>query len=229
MSTVRKVVFLNRIEPAPLSFRAGVNVDTFLEVTFYAQSGYAYSSDVDGQLRLKARSDGTVKSYSMPAIDVANGKARAIIPAGDIVDVNGYQLSLYGSIAGEAALIARGIIYPDDQEEPVADPIDVIDEVPITLDLAQPTDSVFTVKLWDDEAKADPYDIGSAVVSAAIFDAQGGLKLADFTTVPVSTNAVQISLSPAIVATLPASCWWTLTIGSADGVTTLCQGPVTVQ
>jgi hypothetical protein len=228
MSTVKKTVFLNPIEPAPLSFRAGAYVDTFLEVTYYAQTGYAYASDVDGQLMLTNRSSGTRKAYSMPAIDVANGKARAIIPAGDITDINGYSLALYGSVAGEAGLIARGLVWPDDQEEPLPDPVDVIDTVPIELFRSQPTDSAFTVKLWDDESKSDPYEIGGATVSAAVLIGQGGLKLTDFTAAPVSGNSVQLSLTQAQVTVLPDSCWWVLQIGSIDGVTTLCEGPVTV-
>ena len=228
MSTVKKTIFLNPIEPAPLSFRGGTNVATFLEVTYYQQSGFPYGSDVDGQLQLTGRSTGRRKAYSMPAIDVANGKARAIIPAGDLVDLNGYRLALYGSVGGEAGLIARGLVWPDDQEEPLSEPVDVIDTVPITLVRAQSTDSAFTVKLWDDESKSDPYDIGGSTLSASIYDVQGGLKLVDMTSVPVSGNSVQVSLTQTQVNALPNACWWTLSIGSVDGVTTLCEGPVTV-
>jgi hypothetical protein len=228
MSTVKRTVFLNPIEPAPLSFRAGTQVDTFLEVTYYKQTGYPHGSDIDGQLQLTARTTGARKAYSVPAIDVANGKARATIPAGDVTDPNGYRLALYGSVAGEAGLVARGLVWPDDQVEPMGLPIDVIDVIPLTLEKSQPGDSVFNIKLWDDEQKTDPYDLGSATVQAKILAEQGGARLDDFTVTPISSNAVQISLTPAQVAALPASCWWTLSIGSIEGVTTLCEGPVTV-
>jgi hypothetical protein len=228
MSTVRKTCYVNPIEPGPLSFRAGSRVETRLEVTFFQQNGNAYTTDLDAQLRLTSRSGMISRAYSMPAIDVANGKVRAVLPAGDITDVNGYRLAIYGTVAGEAGLLAQGTVWPDDTVEPLAAPIDVIDTVPITLSLAQPTDSAFTVRLWDDATKTDPYDIGSSVVAAAVLDSQGGAKLVDMTVVPVASNAVVVSLTPAQVALLPASCWWTLTIGVSGGTTTLVEGPVTV-
>lgn len=228
MSIIRRTVFINPIEPAPLSFRCPSKVDSQLEITYYQQNGNAYSSDVDGQLRLTSRSNNRGRAYSVPAIDVANGKARAIIPAGEVTDPNGHLLTLYGSISGRAGMIARGMVWPDAQIEPVVEPIDVIDVVPIELFRSQPTDSAFTVKLWDDEQKTDPYDMGGATVQAAVHDMQGGLKLADMSVTMLSSNSAQVSLTQAQVTALPDSCWWVLRIGGVDGVTTLCEGPVTV-
>jgi hypothetical protein len=228
MSTIRRVCYVNPIEPGPLSFRAGSKVETRLEVTFYQQSGNAFTTDLDAQLRLTSRTGAMSKAYSMPAIDVANGRARAIIPAGDVVDLNGYKLAVYGTVAGEAGLLAQGLVWPDDTVEPTPEPLDIIDTVPITFNLAQSTDSAFTVKLWDDEQKTDPYDIGSATIAATILSAQGGAKILDMAVAPVASNAVTLTVTVAQVAALPASCWWTLTIGAAGGTTTLCEGPVTV-
>ena len=228
MSTIRKTVFVNPIEPAPLSFRCPTQIDSTLEITYYQQTGFAYSTDLDGQLRLTGRSNRVSKAYSVPAIDVANGKARAIIPAGDITDPNGHLLMLYGSVAGEAGLIARGLVWPDAQQSPVLEPIDVIDVVPIELYRSQPTDSAFVIKLWDDLSKSDPYEIGGKTIAAWISDAQGGAKLVDMAVVMTGTNTAQISLTQDQVTPLPDSCWWALSIGSVDGVTTLCEGPVTV-
>jgi len=48
------------------------------------------------------------------------------------------------------------------------------------------------------------------------------------TTHPATDNVIRLSLTSAQVDALPASCWWTLTAGTATGVTTLCQGTVTI-
>jgi hypothetical protein len=228
MSTVRKTCYVNPIEPGPLSFRAGTKVETRLEVTFYQQSGNAFTSDLDAQLRLTSRTGAVSRAYSMPAIDVANGKARAVIPAGDVVDLNGYRLALYGTVGGEASLLAQGIVWPDDTVEPMSEPIDIIDTVPITFALAQTSDSAFTVKLWDDEQKTDPYDIGASTIAGTILSARGGAKVLDMAVAPVTSNSVTLTVTVDQVAALPATCWWTLTISAAGGTTTLCEGPVTV-
>lgn len=230
MSIVRKVIYVNTIEPAPLSFRAGARVDTTLEVTYYQQgaNNIAYNVDLDGQLRLTARSGNISKTYSMPASDIANGKARAFIPAGDVVDPNGHQLTLYGTVNGEILLIAKGLVWPNDSEAPLEEAIDVIDNVPITLDTANPIGAAFTVKLWDDTGKTDPYDLSGKTVSAPILAGKGGAKLVDMAVTPAGANAVTLALSQADIAALPASCWWTLTIGGSGSTTTLCDGPVTV-
>jgi hypothetical protein len=166
--------------------------------------------------------------YSLPASDIANGKARAFIPAGDVVDPNGYQLTLYGTIDGEILLIAKGLVVPNDSEAPLEEAIDVIDTVPLAFDTSGVDDTVFTVKLWDDTGKTDPYDLAGKTIAAPILTGKGGSKIVDMTVVPVGTNAVTLSLTPAAIATLPASCWWTLMIGGVGGTTTLCEGPVTV-
>jgi hypothetical protein len=228
MSTVRKAIYVNPIEPAPLSFRCGARVDTTLEVTYYQQSDIAYPIDLDGQMRLTSRSGNVSKVYSMPASDIANGKARAFIPAGDVVDPNGYWLTLYATVNSEILLVAKGLVVPNDYEAPLEEAIDVIDTVPITFATAIAVDTVFTVKLWDDASKSDPYDLAGKTISAPILTGKGGTKLVDMTVTPVGPNVVTLSLQPAAIATLPASCWWTLTIGGTGGTTTLCEGPVTV-
>lgn len=230
MSTIRKAIIVNPIEPAPLSFRCPTRIDSILEVTYYKQGDplLPYSTDLDGQMRLTGRSDKCSKSYSVPAIDVANGKARAIIPAGDVNDPNGHLLTFYGSVAGAAGMIARGLVWPDAAVEPLEEPIDVIDVVPIELFRSQPTDSAFIAKLWDDTGKTDPYEVGAGAIGAAIFASQGGLKIVDMSVTLTAVNAAQISLTQAQVTPLPNDCWWVLQISSIDGITTLCEGPVTV-
>jgi hypothetical protein len=228
MSTVRKAIYINPVEPQPLSFRCGARVDTALEVTYYQQNDLAYSVDLDSQMRLTSRSGNVSKSYSLPASDIANGKAKALIPAGDVVDPNGYQLTLYGNVNSEILLIAKGLVFPNDAEAPLEEAIDVIDTVPITFDTANTGDTVFTVKLWDDTGKTDPYDLGGKTIAAPILDAKGGSKLVDMVVASVDVNAVTLTLTPTDVAALPASCWWTLTVSGSGGTTTLCEGPVTV-
>jgi hypothetical protein len=228
MSTVRKIVYVNPIEPAPLSFRAGTNVDTALEVTYYQQgaNNLAYNVDLAAQLRLTSRTGLTSKTYSMPAIDVANGKARAVIPAGDITDLNGYRLALYGTVSGEAGLLAQGVVWPSDIIAPMDAPIDVIDQIPLLLTRGQNAD--LQVNLWADASKSAEYSLGNSTVSAAIYAARNGVQLVPFTVVVLDNNSVQMSLASTDVDALPDSCWWSLTIGGAGISTLLAEGPVTV-
>jgi hypothetical protein len=228
MSTVRKAIYVNTIEPSPLSFRCGARVDTTLEVTYYQQgaNNIAYNIDIAGQLRLTARSGNVLKTYSVPASDLANGKARALIPAGDVVDLNGHQLTLYGTVNGEILLIAKGLVWPNDSEAPLEAAIDVIDRIPLLLTRGTAAD--LTVNLWQDAGKVTEYDIGTSSVASAIYAGPAGAVLVPFTVAVVDANTVHLSLTSAQVDALPDSCWWTLVVGGGGSSTTLAEGPVTV-
>jgi hypothetical protein len=230
MSTVRKTVYVNPVEPSPLSFRCGARVETVLELTYYRQSDndLTFNTDVDGQLRLTSRSSNRSASYSVPAMDISNGKARAIIPAGDVVDPNGYLLALYGTVNGEVGLLAKGLVFPNDYEAPPTEALDVVDTVPLTFAYATSIDTVFTVTLWQDTDKSSPYDLSASNIGAAIYAAKGGVKLLDMAVAAAASNSVTLTVTVAQVASLPANCWWSLRIGDVAGVTTLCEGPVTV-
>jgi len=228
MSTVRKTVYVNPIEPSPLSFRCGARVETVLELTYYRQSDndLTFNTNVNGQLRLTARSSNRSTSYSVPAMDISNGKARAIIPAGDVVDPNGYLLALYGTVNGEIALLAKGLVFPNDYEAPPTEALDIIDRVPLLLTRGTAADLV--VNLWQDAGKSAEYDIGASTVSSAIYTASAGTVLVPFTVAVVDNNTVHLSLASDQVDALPDSCWWTLVVSSGTGSTTLAEGPVTV-
>jgi hypothetical protein len=230
MSIVKRVVIANQIEPGSFSFKAGRLASTELEVTYYDQSMVPLSIDVAGQLRLVGRSNLIERSYSLPATDIANGKAMTIIPAGDLVDASGYQALLYGSLDGRAALLARGVVYPDNVAAiPTELPVDVIDVITLHLDRAFDEPSTFTVTLWDDTGKTDPFDLATGSVAAAIYDAPNQIKLTDFSVTQVAANQVELSLTPAQVAALPDTCWWSLVIFNSLGMTTIAQGDVLVQ
>jgi hypothetical protein len=226
MSTVFRTCYVNPIEPSPMSFRAGAKVETRLEVTFYQQSGNAFTSDIGAQLRLTSRTGAVSKAYSMPAIDVANGKTRAIIPAGDVTDLNGYKLALYGTVFGEVGLLAQGTVWPDDMVEPTAEPIDVIDQIPLLL--RRGIDADLQVNLWTDAGKSAEYSLGNSTISAAVYAGQNGVQLVPFAVTVLDNNSVQLSLDSVDVDALPDSCWWSLTVGSSGSSTMLAEGPVTV-
>ena len=44
----------------------------------------------------------------MPAIDIVNGRAGVVIPAGALTDPNGYRLNLFGTVDGQPMLLATG-------------------------------------------------------------------------------------------------------------------------
>ena len=225
---VERVITINRLEPQPCSLRVPAGMDTKLDLYFKRQDGSPYPIDVDAQLSLTTRSDNVTSYFSFAATDIVNGKARATIPASSLQDPNGARLRIAGTVDGEAVLLATGTLIPIDFAGVMEQPPDVIDSVPLSLSRATTTNTAFTIKLWDDAGKTDPYDLSTATIAAKVVSTDRTALLATFAVVQTDVNVVQISLTPAQVAALPDSCWWLLTIGSGGGSTTLCQGPVTV-
>ena len=105
-------------------------------------------------------------------------------------------------------------------------PADVIDSIDITLNRG--TAAALNVTLWVDTAKSQPYDLGSVTVAAGIYESHGGPQLVPFAIGAITGNTVQITLTADQVTALPDSCWWNRTVSDAAGVTTLCEGTVTV-
>jgi len=226
--SVQRTIFVNAIEPQLCSMRVPAGMDCNVDLWFKRQDGSAYGIDVDAQLSLTTRSDGNTQFFSFAATDIVNGKARATIPASSLQDPNGARLRIAGTVDGEAVLLATGTLIPIDFAGVMEQPPDVIDSVPLSLSRATTTSTAFTVRLWDDASKTDPYDLGTATIAATVVTVDRTALLATFAVTAIDSNSVQISLTPAQVAALPDSCWWLLTIGSGGGSTTLCQGPVTV-
>jgi len=224
---VNKTCVLNSVEPSPLSFRAPMGLDTSLNVVFYGQDGQPYPSDLGAQLQLTGRSTARTSTYFMPATDIANGRARAVIPGGDISDVNGYRLRIVGTWKGEPALLALGTLATVAAAGLETVPEDVIDTIDLNLTYGNPVTMI--VKLWQDAGKNIPYDLSVVTVSASILAAQGGSALQPFTIDGIAGNAVTLSLTAVQVDTLPAACWWDLVVSSSAGATTLAQGNVTVR
>lgn len=223
---VNRTVFLNPVEPEFLAFRLSSGVDTKVDFHFKAQTGAPHPEDVVAQLQLTGRTNDQTEYFSVPAVDIVNGVARAVIPAGFNYDPNGWRLRLTGTVNQEPRVIAYGVVTAVAGAGPQVEPQDVIDSIDIKLTYTQPT--MFTVKVWQDESKYTPYDLAASSVGANIYSAPGGFVLMPFTVSAVVGNEVTLSLTAAQVDTLPASCWWTLTIVTGPGLTTLAQGKVTV-
>jgi hypothetical protein len=223
---VSKAVYLNTIEPAWLNFRAPMNMETKLDVTFFNQNGSPYNQDLAAQLQLTSRSQEQTSFYAMPSIDVVNGKARAVIPADFLQDENGYRLRITGTIASEPALLALGTLYPLAAAGPDAVPQDTIDQIDLAFE--RNAEARLTVKLWDDIGKTDPFDLTTTSISANVYDVRGGTMLMPFTVTVLSANTVELLLTVSQVNILPDQCWWSMSASNAGGLTTLCEGSVTV-
>lgn len=228
---IDRICFLSPVEPHPLSFRAPSGLETQVTVSFRLRNQDSvayYDSDLGAQMQLTARSTDRTITYPMPATDVANGKARAIIPAGDLVDPYGYRLRMVGTLNGAPTLLAVGSVMPVATAGLDIPPPDVIDTIPLTFVYNEEVE--LDVALWQDAGKGTPFDLtsGATTVSATIYATKGGLLLMPFTVTVVNSNTVRLTLTADQVNLLPASCWWTLVASSAAGSTTLAEGTVTV-
>jgi hypothetical protein len=226
MSTIQRSVHIDPVEPSPLSLRVPSGMETILALTYY-RLGALLGDDVGAQLELTGRSNGTRRQfYPVLATDVVNGMARALIPAGDLSDPNGYRLNLYGTVDGQPALLAIGKIDMLAAAGPEAVPADLIDQIDIAFERGE--DVLIDVTLWADGAGDAPYDLTSTTISATVYETQGGAALMPFAVAALDTNKVRLSLTVDQVNTLPDSCWWSLVAATAGGATTLCEGKVTV-
>jgi hypothetical protein len=228
MSTVQRFVYIDPIEPSPLSLRVPSGMETLLALTYFNAAGALLGSDVAAQLELTGRSGPAVKQiYSVPATDVVNGKAQALIPAGDLSDPNGYRLNLYGTVDGGPQLLATGKVETIAAAGPQAVPPDIIDQIPLVLSRSDA--ATLVMRLWQDAGKTTPYDLNSVSVQASILAARDDLLLVSFAiSEPGPTGQVQLDLTLEQVAALPDSCWWSIVVGTTEGTTTLVEGPVTV-
>ena len=227
MAMVNRSLILNPVEPAPFSFRAPSGLQTSVRVSLFGADGAILRQDLGLQMQLTSRSAGTIQTYSMPATDVANGKAMATIPADDLKDPNGYNVHLYGTYNSGAELLGRGVLRLTGGPGINQGPSDTIDSIP--LNLSYNYDYAVVVRFWQDVGKTIPYDLTSVTPSAGIYRASNDpAMLAPFTVTPLEPGALQLSMTGAVINTLPSTCWWALRIGSATGVTTLAQGVVTI-
>jgi hypothetical protein len=222
VSTVQRTIYINQIEPAMLSVRAPAQMETRLEVTFRDQRGSPLNTDLAAQLHLTSRSGDRTVSYAMPSTDMVNGKARAIIPAGDLDDMNGYRLRVLGTWKQQPWLLATGALHLIGAAGVDAQPDDVIDQIALTF--ARGLDDYVDVKLWHDASQTQPYDITSLTVTAPI--TMGTTDA--FVVTQIAYNEVRLSLTAAQTNTLPTSCWWELIVSSGAGQQTLAQGPLTI-
>lgn len=225
MSTVQRTVVISAIEPTMLSLRAPASMETWVAVNFLNQNGSPYSLDPAAQLQLTSRSDNRSTTYAMPTTDRVNGKARAVIPAGDLTDMNGYRLRLFGTVDQQPMLLAIGSVQLIASAGPDAMPEDVIDT--INLAFSRGYAGLVDIKLWQDAAKANPFDVASVTLVARIFDQLGGSILTDFTITQTGYNEIQLSLTDTQTSALPDKSWWTLVASTSAGATTLVQGEVT--
>lgn len=227
MGRIVKSINLNPVEPAKLSFRAPMGMHTILDINMADMRGTPLNQDVAGQLQLIARSNGRTLSYAAPATDIVNGKSRVVFPTGDLLDVNGYYLRLFGTVNGNAELMATGEVLLTSTIGPVAMPEDVIDEIPLIFTRGE--DAILDIALWQDQAKETPYDLSTVTVTSNVYPSNtDAVPLYPFAQQVTGLNTIRLTLTAAQVDTLPAECWWNLRVSSSGQVKTLAEGTVTV-
>jgi hypothetical protein len=229
MSNIHRTLVLNPVEPSPFSMKLRTGLEHQVEVEYLRQNGAPYNTDFAAQLYLIERTTGQVRNYFLPATDVINGKARAFIPAGDIVDRNGYNLQIIGTVEGESRLIARGSASVYETEALGVIPADMIDSIDIILTYNE--DASLDVVMWKDPTKTAPYDISLTNVTSNIWTKMGGSILAPFTVTKIDDaydNKARLTMSATLVNSLPPACWWSMSVSTGVGFTTLAQGNVSV-
>jgi hypothetical protein len=228
MTTVSRSLYVNVIEPQVMNLNAPANLPLTVNLTYYDQTGVVLKNDVAAQLQLTGRTNGgPTDVYPVPAIDIVNGRARVAIGSGDLTDMNGYRLRLIGTYKGDTTLLALGVLRLTDAAGIDTTPIDVIDSIPINLTYGYIAN--IDIHLWQDATKETPFDLTSATITAAVYATSAATtQLVPFSISTIGPGEVMLQLTDVQIATLPASCWWSLRAANAAGVTTLCQGTVTV-
>jgi hypothetical protein len=225
---VQRTIALNPVEPAPMSLRAPAKVPLTIDFQYLTANGGGVSTDVAAQLQVTSRTNDNTDVYPVPATDIINGKARVSIPKDILSDINGYRLRLVGTVNGEAMLMALGTLRITEAAGIEETPDDVIDDV--SLDLAYNYDTSVSTHLWQDAGKTAPFDLSTATITAAIYASRDStIPLANFTVTPtVVPGEVLLQMAYIVINSLPSSCWWSLRASTAAGVTTLCEGTVTI-
>src|SRR5262245_21058933 len=142
-------------------------------------------------------------------------------------DINGWRLRITGTVDSGPRLLAYGEVVPIPAAGPEAMPLDTIDNIPLAFNRDE--DVLVTVDVYSDDGSTD-YDLATTgtSVTAYVFDVRGGGVLVPFSVAVIDANTVQLSLTALQVNNLPDTCWWELYASTGGGLTTLCQGDVTV-
>jgi hypothetical protein len=227
--SIDRVVYLNPVEPQPMSLRAATGLPTVVNIYFRNNDDTPYGIDVAAQLQIMPRSSGPAQAFSVPATNRPQGLAQFLIPADTLNDPNGYRMRMVGTFEGAPILIAVGDITPIEAPGIKSLPEDVIDQITITIERGG--DFLLYIRLWQDAAKTIPMDMTDASVTAAIELSQtDGTLIANFA-VALGTDPASyvLTLAQAIVDVLPGACWWRMRLTkTATGTTTLAEGSVTV-
>lgn len=223
-----RLVHLNEIEPAVISARTPAGFDCIIDILYRTQADTVWSADIAGTLVLTGRTTTRSTSYMIPTTDMVNGKARVVIPGGDLSDPNGYSMTLVGTYEGARKVLANGTLVLSDEGVPELALVDEIDTIDLVLDYNENCE--LDVTLWTDADGGTPYDLTdeNTQVGASIYDVRGGTVLQQFAVDVTGENSVSITLTVDEVNSLPPDCWWSLVASQGGGVTTMAEGKVTV-
>lgn len=117
---MERIIVLNDVEPAALSFRHPLGIDLDLRVTMQRQNGTGVDPSY-AQFVMLPRSRGGVYPYDMTAFDIVNGVAQVEVPGSQMTDPWGYNIELYtrrlNDVEGDpplpTGLVAKGVIITE--------------------------------------------------------------------------------------------------------------------
>lgn len=226
MTTVNRELVLNRYEPSLFSLRAPTGSDLTINTQLLDQDRNPYTADIEATLMLTGRSSARELIYAMPGVDIANGKARAVIPGDDLTDPNGYNVVVTGSLDGALYILGQGQLVLAGKGVSVAQ-AQVITNIPLIVTRGE--ELVLDLKLWQDEGKNAQY-LGAAV-HALLRTNAGGTVIQEMTVTSFGQpNEFHLSLTAVQTAALTQSSvhYWEIVAVLGDISMTLLQGEVTV-
>jgi len=222
MTTIRREIYLNPLEPSLFSFRAPSDVDITLETSLKQQDGTPYTADLEMSVQLTGRSNGNTLVYAMPTSDLANGKARAVIPA--LNDVNGYNVMVVGTLEGGLELLAQGIVFLSGKAQPISETIDAIDNIP--LNITRGAALTLDLKLWQDEGKINQFT-GATVIANLRASIEGPVVAQITVTQQPQPNEVRLSLTDVQTTALDSSIsTWDVVVVQGGRAQTVIRGDV---
>jgi hypothetical protein len=226
MTTVNRELVLNQYEPSTFSLRAPRGSDLTINTQLLDQNRNPYTADIEATILLTGRSSARDLIYAMPAVDIANGKIRAVIPGDELTDQNGYNVVVTGSLDGAMYILAQGYLMLAGKGVSVAQ-AETITNIPLTITRGNAI--TLDLKLWQDEGKNAQY-LGASISAVLRTNATGPV-VQEITVTPFGLpNEFRLTLTAeqtALLTQITVRYWEVVAVVDATAMT-LLQGEVIV-